>query len=418
MSTDPARTLGDRYLLEDVIGRGGTADVYRATDQLLSRPVAVKVLRESTEDESDRRRFTQEATTLARLNHPSLVTVLDAGVASGVDDGQPYLVMELVDGPTLAQCCSTDGALDPARVGRIGAQLADALAYAHAQGVVHRDVKLGNVLLTSDGRAKLADFGIARLIGDTVRHTKTGHAIGTPAYLSPEQVMGDEVTPAADVYSLGLVLLEALTGERAFPGSPTESALVRLSRDPHVPSELPATWSRLLGDMTARLPAQRPTAAYVAQELRAQTAPATTAPADGTRLLTHQVAVAAPATAGPATAGPATSFIDRAGDALARQPGELVARARAMAPDQRGAAAAIAAIVLLVVIAAVAGNTGGPPAGETPTNTPPPSTPARSDQPTSPAISPVAPTPTTGKAPKAPKDNKGKSAGKGKDDDD
>ena len=207
--------LGDRYLLGEVIGRGGMADVYRATDQLLSRPVAIKVLRETADDETDRRRFTAEATTLARLNHVNLVMVLDAGITAE----QPYLVMELVEGPTLGQRTQT-GPLELAEVGRIGAQMADALAYAHGAGVVHRDVKPGNVLLGSDGRTRLADFGIARLIGDTVRHTKTGHAIGTPAYLSPEQVRGDDVTPAVDVYSLGLVLLEALTGERAFPGRP------------------------------------------------------------------------------------------------------------------------------------------------------------------------------------------------------
>ena len=113
--------------------------------------------------------------------------------------------------------------------------MADALAYAHAQGIVHRDVKPANVLLGTDRQIKLADFGIARLIGDTVRHTQTGHAIGTAAYLAPEQVRGDELTTAADVYSLGLVLLEALTGQRAYPGTPTEAALARLTRAPQHP---------------------------------------------------------------------------------------------------------------------------------------------------------------------------------------
>ncbi len=225
-----ATVLGDRYELGEVIGRGGMADVYRASDRTLHRDVAIKVLRETAGDESDRNRFTGEARTLARLNHAGLVMVLDAGISAE----QPFLVMELVEGQTLAQLCS-GGGLDADRVRAIGAQVAEALAYAHGRGVVHRDVKPGNVLLGAGERVKLADFGIARLIGDTVRHTKTGHAIGTAAYLSPEQVRGEDVTPAADIYALGLVLLEALTGERAYPGSPTESALARLSRPPERP---------------------------------------------------------------------------------------------------------------------------------------------------------------------------------------
>ena len=357
MPTDDATTLGERYLLGEVIGRGGMADVYRATDQLLHRPVAIKVLRDTADNESDRRRFTAEATTLARLNHVNLVMVLDAGI----DAEQPFLVMELVDGPTLGTS-SQDGPLPVERVGQIGAQMADALAYAHREGVVHRDVKPGNVLLGSDGRARLADFGIARLIGDTVRHTKTGHAIGTPAYLSPEQVLGNEVTPAADVYSLGLVLLEALTGERAYPGSPTEAALVRLSKPPTVPESLPGPWRDLLTRMTAIEPGDRPTADEVAAALRSP-APAPT-PADPTRTVVMAAAPApaatAPAPAPPAPTGPTgPSFIDRAGDALARQPGEIAARARAMPPHQRGVAAAVAGILLLVVIAGIASDSGG-----------------------------------------------------------
>lgn len=353
--------LGDRYLLGEVIGRGGMADVYRATDQLLSRPVAVKVLRETADDESDRRRFTAEATTLARLNHVNLVTVLDAGITAE----QPYLVMELVEGPTLGQRTQT-GPLEPGEVGRIGAQMADALAYAHRAGVVHRDVKPANVLLGRDGRTRLADFGIARLIGDTVRHTMTGHAIGTPAYLSPEQVRGDDVTPAVDVYSLGLVLLEALTGERAFPGSPTESAIVRLSRAPAIPESLPEPWRDLLARMTAMDPADRPSPQEVTARLRAP-ATATTAP-DPTRTMVMTPPPASAPAAAPAPAGP--SVIDRAGDALARQPGRLAALAAGMPPHQRGVAAAVVGILLLVVIAGFAADTGGSTGDELPSRTP------------------------------------------------
>lgn len=263
MPTEETTVLGDRYALEEVIGRGGMADVYRATDLVLSRPVAVKLLRDVTASESERARFTAEARTLARLSHTGLVTVLDAGTASE----QPFLVMELIDGPSLATYCA-DTALDISRVARIGIQVSEALAYAHAAGIVHRDVKPGNVLLGPDGRVRLADFGIARLVGDVARHTNTGLTIGSPAYLSPEQVRGTDVTPASDVYSLGLVLLEALTGRPVYSGTPTESALARLSTPPWVPNDLPPGWQRLLASTTALEPDLRPTATQVATTLR------------------------------------------------------------------------------------------------------------------------------------------------------
>ena len=220
-------TLGDRYVLDELIGRGGMADVYRATDRVLDRQVAVKVLRELTEDESDRERFVAEAKTLAKLNHVGLVTVLDAGTHAG----RPFLVMELIDGPNLAECCA-DTAMHVTRVVAVGAQVADALAHAHAIGVVHRDVKPSNIMLGRDGRVWLTDFGIARLLGDTAKHTRTGITLGSPAYLSPEQVRGQEVTLAADVYSFGLVLIETLSGERAYPQTATEAALARLTSPP------------------------------------------------------------------------------------------------------------------------------------------------------------------------------------------
>ena len=222
--------LRDRYVLESLLGSGGMADVHRATDTTLERSVAVKVLRDVAGDESARHRFVAEARTLAGLSHRNLVTVLDAGI--GEDDDRPFLVMELVEGRSLADALE-DGPLTPEDAAAVGAQVAAALTYAHGRGVVHRDVKPGNVLLGGDGRVKLADFGIARLLGDTARHTRTGTAIGTAAYLAPEQVRGEDVTGAADTYALGLVLLEALTGRRAFPGSPTEAALARLGGRAH-----------------------------------------------------------------------------------------------------------------------------------------------------------------------------------------
>jgi serine/threonine protein kinase len=240
------------------------ADVYRAVDRVLHRPVAVKLLRDRAAEQAERARFEAEARILARLSHSGLVTVLDAGT----DDDQPFLVMELVEGPTLASCC-TGASLDPAMVASVGAQVAEALAFVHASGIVHRDVKPGNVLLGGEGRVKLADFGIARLVSDTTHHTRTGMTVGSPAYLSPEQVNGDEATAATDVYSMGLVLLEALTGRRAFHGSSMEVAIARLTTPPALPDVLPPGWRELLTTMTMLSPEGRPGAQQVAARLRA-----------------------------------------------------------------------------------------------------------------------------------------------------
>ena len=263
MTVSDGTVLMNRYHLDRLIGRGGMADVYAATDRVLDRPVAVKVMRDLTGDSSDEARFTAEARTLAQLTHPSLVTVLDAGT----DAGRPFLVLELVDGPSLADLLPPP--LAPDRVARIGAEVASALAHTHAAGIVHRDVKPGNILLGRDGRARLTDFGIARLLGDTSRHTKTGFTIGTAAYLAPEQVRVGEITPAADVYSLGLVMLEAVTGRRVYPGAPTEAALARLHAPPVVPDSIPPGWRETLTAMTSLEPSDRPTALQAADALGA-----------------------------------------------------------------------------------------------------------------------------------------------------
>lgn len=342
--------LNDRYELGEKLGSGGMADVYRAVDPVLGRPVAVKVLRETTENASDRARFTREAMTLAGLMHRNLVIVLDAGITAE----QPFIVMELVEGTTLAHELGDRCTLPAERVALIGRQLADALAYTDARGVVHRDMKPGNVLLTAGDEVKLADFGIARLIGDTVRHTQTGHAIGTAAYLAPEQVRGDEVTAAVDVYSLGLVLLECLTGQRSYPGTPTEAALARLHRQPEIPSSVPAQWRALVGRMTALDPVQRPSATEAASDLQALAHPTN---ANATRLLSM----------------PPPEPDGRRG---------LAARAADMDTHQRGVAAAVAALLLLLVVTAVAagvGSGGGDaPAESVPV---PDRTPARLEQP-------------------------------------
>ena len=265
--------LAGRYRLVRLLGRGGMADVFAAEDDVLSRHVAVKVFRPGVDPTGSELRQQTEIRTLAALSHPRIVTVYDAGS----EDGTAYVVMQLVEGRSLAEACG-HGAAAPAEVARIGAMVAEALAHVHASRFIHRDVKPANVLLDRDGSAYLSDFGIVRLL-DASRLTATG-LVGTAAYLAPEQVRGQDVTPAADVYSLGLVLLECLTGQREYPGASVEAALARLSRQPRIPSDLPPAWQDLLAAMTAVAPEERPTAEQVAARLRLVAAPDTVPAAD------------------------------------------------------------------------------------------------------------------------------------------
>ena len=264
--------LGQRYRTTDLIGTGGAASVYRAVDENLGREVAVKVFRPSIQEDDDYRRQHTETLLLATLNHPGLVTLLDAGLHHE-EDSQVlnYLVMELVDGPDLRRTLKS-GPLPAVSVASLGADLADALAYVHSKGVIHRDVKPANILLfpqEHDSRLypKLTDFGIARLVEATVA-TAHGATIGTANYLSPEQAQGGTVAPSTDIYSLGLVLLESLTGEKAFPGPIVEAAVARLLRDPEIPDSLGSEWADLLRAMTSRLPDARPAAHEAAAALR------------------------------------------------------------------------------------------------------------------------------------------------------
>ncbi len=263
----PAPVLDGRYVLESLLGRGGMAEVYQARDTVLERDVAIKLFHQTGTLPDGELRRSAEVRLLAGFSHRGLVTLFDAGRdASNPADPFTYLVMELVPGTTLARLIA-DGPLPREQVASIGEQLADALAYVHARGVVHRDIKPANVLVDTTGTsAKLADFGVARLV-DSARLTVDGATLGTPDYLSPEQATGAPVGAASDIYSLGLVLLEALTGQRPFPGRGVEAAVVRVHQAPPIPGWVPPEWQGLLRDMTAIAPSDRPDAATVVRLL-------------------------------------------------------------------------------------------------------------------------------------------------------
>ena len=254
------RLLGERYRIETAIGFGGMATVYRATDEALGRAVAVKLFDSISHDPA---RQESELAVLASLDHHGVVNLYDAGVDR--DDfgrSRRYLVMALVTGQNLHERILVSP-IASRHIAEIGYDMAEALEYIHARNVLHRDIKPANILLVDYGsdapraRAKLTDFGIA-LSEDIERMTAEGVTTGTAAYLSPEQVAGTPLTPASDIYSLGLALLQSFTRSIEFPGSMVESAMARLSRDPVIPDFLPPHWHALLSAMTARDPEHRP----------------------------------------------------------------------------------------------------------------------------------------------------------------
>jgi serine/threonine protein kinase len=280
-STPERSALGRRYQLEHQLGRGGSGEVLRATDVRLHRAVALKLFSIGAATPEDIRRYAQEARVLSSLTHPSLVALLDVG-ADVLPDGGPvaFLVMELVEGRTLRDTIA-DGPLTPSVTADVGRQLALALGHAHGAGVVHRDIKPSNVLVAADRTASgrldapwmpvvLADFGIAVTTASaSAAAQQMAGTSGTAGYQSPEQALGHPAGPASDVYSLGLVLLECLTGVRAYPGDPLASSLARLLDPVEVPARFGRDWNRLLLAMTAEDPAARPAPAVVAAELRA-----------------------------------------------------------------------------------------------------------------------------------------------------
>ena len=242
-----------RYVFGELIATGGMGEVYRATDTALERPVAIKLLKpEYADDPVNRARFDSEARHAAALHHPHVAAVYDVGempTASGLL--RPYLVMELVDGQPLSTLLRDGQPMDPAVVRDLLGQAGDALAAAHRAGIVHRDVKPANLLVTPEREVKVTDFGIARA-ASTAAITGTGQVMGTPQYLSPEQARGEQATPASDVYSLGVVAFECLAGYRPFQKeTPVATAIAHL-HDPvpplpdHVPADLAAVVMRSL----------------------------------------------------------------------------------------------------------------------------------------------------------------------------
>ncbi len=260
------RTLGGRYEIEDTLGEGGMATVYRAIDTVLGRPVAVKVLAPRyANDATFVERFRREAQSAAAMNHPNIVNVFD----TGSDDGTHYIVMELVEGRTLRDVLA-DGPLLPERAAEIAEAVASALAFAHERGIVHRDVKPGNIMITPSGDVKVMDFGIARATaGESL--TQTATVLGTATYLSPEQAQGETVDARSDLYSLGVVLYEILTGRPPFEGeSPVAVAYKHVREEPVRPSLLNRDVSEPLERIVLKAMAKNPENRYSsAADLRA-----------------------------------------------------------------------------------------------------------------------------------------------------
>ncbi|MCO6008337.1 protein kinase [Actinoallomurus purpureus] len=284
MTFGPSTVLGDRYRLVERVAVGGQGEVWRAEDTALGRPVAVKLLRGEYADSPEfRDRFRREAQNAAALSHPGIAQVFDYD--EGRSDEPPYLVMEYVEGESLAATIARDAPMDPDRVLEVIVSAATALAVAHAAGIVHRDVKPGNLLVGRDGSIKITDFGIARAV-DAIPLTRTGMLMGTPLYLAPEQATGRQATAATDLYALGVIAFEMLTGRPPYEGPAT--AVLLAHRDaplPGLPASVPSGVRDLVLTLTVKDPARRPAGAAAVAEraTRLRSDPGVTV-AGGTRL--------------------------------------------------------------------------------------------------------------------------------------
>jgi serine/threonine-protein kinase len=348
---------GGRYRVERALGHGGMAAVYLAHDAELERPVAIKVLAEHlANDEAFRQRFVREARMAAKLSHPNVVHVYD----QGDEDGRPFIVMEYVEGVTLGDELKRNGPLTPARVVDLGLQICGGLEHAHSSGLVHRDVKPGNLLLRADGTVKIADFGIARAVQAT-KLTQIGSVLGTAAYLAPEQAAGEQVTAAADIYSLGCVLFELLTGRTPYVFETLPELVFKQREEPITPirelrPEVPVALEAAIMHCLARNPEYRPaSAAELAQELAAGSPePPTEALPQSTGVRATDVATV-PLEQAPATAARTRARVPRRDFALPRSAPLL-------------AFAAVAALVVVVLLLTLSSGNDG--ATEDPAETP------------------------------------------------
>ncbi len=288
----PGTMLGGRYRLDERIASGGMGDVWRTTDDVLGRTVAVKILLPSLLEETGfTERFRVEARTMATINHPGVVDIYDYG---SDQTAGAYLVMEYVEGDPLSRTLSRVGRLTPARTMALVAQAADALYAAHEKGIVHRDVKPGNLLVRPNGTLVLTDFGIARSAG-AAQLTAAGSVLGTASYISPEQAMGDQASFLSDIYALGVVAYQCLSGRRPFEGeNPLEIAMRHVRETPlALPPDIPPSVRAIVERAMAKDPAARwPNAAEFATVARRSAASLATASQSGG------------VTAGPATMGP------------------------------------------------------------------------------------------------------------------
>ncbi len=358
----PGEIIASRYRLDELIGRGGMATVFRAWDLRLARAVAVKLLRpEIVADPDLALRFRREAHAATVLRHPNVVACLD----TGTDGDNPYLVMELVEGEDLTTRLRRETRLPVGTAAGIARDIARGLAIAHARGIVHRDVKPGNILLVRDGRAMVTDFGIARVAAEA-EGTLPGTTLGSVHYFSPEQAQGTTTTPASDVYSLGLVLYEMLTGTRPFRGdSPAAVAIARIGApapgprdvDPTLPAELDGLVRRALApDATDRFP----NGGAIAEALDGLLAPQSVDPAVATQRV------------------PAPRRGTRAMTGIAVAAGAFVVVASAALMTLLGEEPGVAAIDRTPIpaeTAAPGGTTAEPPATTEPTSDPPPAGP-------------------------------------------